>query len=234
MFTGLVVEVGALARLERRGPAALATVQCRLGETEPLELGESISVAGVCLTVTRILPNGFTADVSSETLDKTTLGKLAVPARVNLERATPLGGRMGGHVVLGHVDGIGRVVAVEPSGDARRVTFETERGLAPYLAQKGSVAVDGVSLTVNEVADQPSTVRFGVMLVPHTLGATTLPALAIGSHVNLEMDVLARYVERQLGLRGASVGGEARDDAAAHQSSADERLLEKLRGGGYT
>jgi riboflavin synthase len=209
-------------------------VQCRLGETEPLELGESISVAGVCLTVTRILPNGFTADVSSETLDKTTLGKLAVPARVNLERATPLGGRMGGHVVLGHVDGIGRVVAVEPSGDARRVTFETERGLAPYLAQKGSVAVDGVSLTVNEVADQPSTVRFGVMLVPHTLGATTLPALAIGSHVNLEMDVLARYVERQLGLRGASVGGEARDDAAAHQSSADERLLEKLRGGGYT
>ncbi len=227
MFTGIVVDVGTLARLERRGPAALATVRCKLGHTEPFVLGESIAVAGVCLTVTSGTSDAFTADISAETLDKTTLGGLAPGAKVNLERATALGERMGGHVVLGHVDGVGKVVEVAPSGDARRVTFEADRALAPYLAKKGSVCVDGVSLTINEVTDGEGWVRFSVMLVPHTLSATTLPSLANDSRVNLEMDVLARYVERQLGLSSRKAAGDARDD------DADERLLKKLRGAGY-
>jgi riboflavin synthase len=233
MFTGLVEEVGTLSRLDRRGPAAQVTIQCRLGQTEPLVLGESIAVAGACLTVTQILPNGFTADLSAETLDKTTLGKLVVPARVNLERASKLGARMGGHVVLGHVDGVGRVVEVAPSGDARRVTFEADRDLARYIAPKGSICIEGVSLTVNDVTDTADAVRFSVMLVPHTLAATTLPSLAKGSHVNLEMDVLARYVERHLGLlQSRTAGGEK--EADRDDSAADQRLLETLRRAGYT
>lgn len=238
MFTGLVEEVGTLLRLDRRGPAAQVTIQCRLGQDEPLVLGESIAVAGACLTVTRILSDGFTADLSAETLEKTTLGKLAAPAKVNLERASKLGARMGGHVVLGHVDGVGKVVDVTPSGDARRVTFEAERGLARYIAPKGSICVEGVSLTVNDVSDSEDAVRFSVMLVPHTLAATTLPSLAKGSYVNLEMDVLARYVERHLGLLASSTAGREkeanRDDDAASQSAADERLLATLRRAGYT
>ncbi len=230
MFTGLVEEVGTVTRLDRRGPAATITVACRLGEAEPLVLGESIAVAGACLTVTSMAQGSFTADVSAETLDKTTLGKLAIPAKVNLERASKLGARMGGHVVLGHVDGVGRVVDVTPSGDARRVTFEAGRELARYLAPKGSVCIEGVSLTVNEVTDSAQAVQFTVMLVPHTLSATTLPSLTKGSWVNLEMDVLARYVERHLGLLAH---GRGKEDDRDHSAS-DERLLETLRRAGYT
>ena len=203
MFTGLVEEVGTVSRLERRGPAAVITVTCRLGEAEPLVLGESIAVAGACLTVTSMATGSFTADVSAETLAKTTLG---------------------------HVDGVGRVVDVASSGDARRVTFEAERALARYLAPKGSVCIEGVSLTVNEVTDSADAVRFTVMLVPHTLAATTLPSLTKGSWVNLEMDVLARYVERHLGL--LAQGREKEDDR--DHSASDERLLETLRRAGYT
>ena len=229
MFTGLVEEVGTVSRLERRGPAAVITVTCRLGEAEPLVLGESIAVAGACLTVTSMATGSFTADVSAETLAKTTLGRLTIPARVNLERASKLGARMGGHVVLGHVDGVGRVVDVASSGDARRVTFEAERALARYLAPKGSVCIEGVSLTVNEVTDSADAVRFTVMLVPHTLAATTLPSLTKGSWVNLEMDVLARYVERHLGL--LAQGREKEDDR--DHSAPDDRLLETLRRAAY-
>ncbi|MBK6517789.1 MAG: riboflavin synthase [Polyangiaceae bacterium] len=220
MFTGLVEEVGSIVRLERRGAGARLAIEAAMS---PLVLGESVAVSGVCLTVDRILPRGFEADASSETLDKTTLGALGPGAQVNLERATPLGGRMGGHVVLGHVDATGTLVEVSASGDAQRTTFEGPAQLARYLATKGSIAIDGVSLTLNEVTDERSAVRFSVMLIPHTLARTTLPALRPGAKVNLEVDVLARYVERQLGLSPS---------AAAPQKD-EGSLLEKLRGGGY-
>jgi riboflavin synthase len=131
MFTGLVEEVGSIVRLERRGAGARLAIEAAMS---PLVLGESVAVSGVCLTVDRILPRGFEADASSETLDKTTLGALGPGAQVNLERATPLGGRMGGHVVLGHVDATGTLVEVSASGDAQRTTFEGPAQLARYLA----------------------------------------------------------------------------------------------------
>lgn len=220
MFTGLIEEVGTVGRLLKSGAAgARASIGTTLG---PLVLGESVAVNGVCLTVDRIVGGGFEADLSAETLNSSTLGTLPGGARVNLERATQLGARMGGHIVQGHVDGVGKIVAVELSGQARRVAIAAPAELAPLVAHKGSIAIDGVSLTVNEVTDLADGFRFSVMLVPHTLTNTTLLELPVGTAVNLEVDVLARYIERQLKV--------ARKDAAVKDESS---LLEKLRSGGY-
>jgi len=241
MFTGLVETIGILRR--RAGsPVARAFFETNLG---PLELGESISVNGACLTVDRILPGGFEADMSTETLTRTTLGELPLGARVHLERALPAGGRMGGHLVLGHVDGVGRVSAMAPSGDAMRLEVAVSLELGPYLADKGSVAIDGVSLTINRVVDPSSDrsqpVRLEVMLVPHTLGRTNLEDLSLGRLVNVEVDVLARYVARRLSfankfgdVAGASGwAGDSGDHGKHHDEPSDERLLEKLRSGGF-
>ncbi len=252
MFTGLVETIGHL-RHKSGGAVSRVQIEASLGK---LDLGESIAVNGVCLTVDRILAHGFEADVSPETLARTTLGNLTLGAAVHLERATPLGGRMGGHVVLGHVDGIGQVVDLSSRGDAKRLEVKVVGALAPYLAEKGSVCIDGVSLTINRVEDRHtergSVVHFDVMLVPHTLGRTLLGNLRVGHGVNIEVDVLARYVARQLALAGTS--GFAAQSAAGdtksqmfnsgwgerngisnehHDESSDERLLEKLRAGGF-
>ncbi|HSN99548.1 MAG TPA: riboflavin synthase [Candidatus Nanopelagicales bacterium] len=233
MFTGLVEVIGVL---RRRGgaPVARAFVEASLGE---LVLGESISVNGACLTVDRIAPGGFECDMSPETLDRTTLGALSLGARVHLERATPLGGRMGGHMVLGHVDGIGRVRAVERAGMAMRLEVSAPADLARFLAPKGSVAIDGASLTLNSVgAPQGEGVVFDVMLVPHTLGKTLLGELRPGAAVNLEVDVLARYVARQLEVvalhAGGAASGAGRGGTDDHVDP-DQRLLQKLRAGGF-
>ncbi len=218
MFTGLVEEVGSIASVDARGSAARIGVTAKMG---PLVLGESIAVNGVCVTVERIVAGGFEADLSAETLEKTTLGELARGRRVNLERATALGARMGGHVVLGHVDGTGHLVEKKDVGPALRVVFAAPRDLAKYLAVKGSITIDGVSLTVNEVADEKDATKIALMLVPHTLAMTTLLDRAPGDRVNLEVDVLARYVERQLAL------------AAKPEPDRDAVLLEKLRDAGY-
>ncbi len=191
MFTGLVEDKGTLQVRSARGPGARITIGCALA---PLVLGESISVDGVCLTVATIVTGGFEADCSHETLARTTLGSVPVGAGVNLERAVPLGGRMGGHIVSGHVDGEGTVSSMRSIGDAVRVDFDVPRELARYVAEKGSICVNGVSLTVNSVEG----VRFSVVLIPHTREKTTLGALGSGSKVNLEVDVLARYVARLL------------------------------------
>jgi riboflavin synthase len=229
MFTGLVEVVGAIARLEPRGQSARVRVDVgELAAKEPLVLGESISVNGACLTVQAIVAGGFEADLSSETLARTTLGELRAGSRVNLERATPLGGRMGGHMVLGHVDATARVSEARLVGDAQLTVFEVGREMAPYLAFKGSVAIEGVSLTVNALEDAGDQVRFSVMLVPHTLAQTTLPALKPGARVNVEADVLARYIERQLKLLAHPGGG-----AGGPGEQSDRSLLEKLRSGGY-
>ena len=227
MFTGLVEEVGRIARIERTRTGARLAVESTLGRAEPLVLGESIAVMGVCLTVDRMFASGFEADASSETLVRTTLGKLGVGSHVNLERATKLGGRMGGHTVLGHVDGVGRLVGLERSGEAQRTTIEIPRELASLVAEKGSITLDGVSLTVNRVTDDGAT-RVELMLIPHTLSRTTLPALRVGSEINVEVDVLARYVQRHLALAGASAPA-----PNAEHPSKDSSLLEKLKSGGY-
>ncbi|WP_437575706.1 riboflavin synthase [Sorangium sp. So ce887] len=246
MFTGLVETIGILRR-RSGGAVARALVETSLG---PLTLGESVSVNGACLTVDRIAPGGFECDMSSETLSRTTLGALQIGARVHLERATPLGARMGGHVVLGHVDGLGRVVEQSRAGDAVRLRVSAPDELARFLAPKGSIAIDGASLTLNDVSTPGSAETwFDVMLVPHTIGRTLLGELRPGATVNLEVDVLARYVARTLQV--ASLAGlqsfssrDARDgDASAERGEErgntgehadhDERLLAKLRAGGF-
>jgi len=225
MFTGLVETTGILRRRAGR-PVARGFVETDLS---PLALGESIAVNGACLTVDRIVPGGFECDMSSETLERTTLGELPLGGRVHLERSMPLGGRMGGHVVLGHVDGVGRVSARDPRGDALRFEVTAPASLGRFLAPKGSVAIDGVSLTLNGVAAPgPDGVAFDVMLVPHTLGRTLLGEMRAGARVNIEVDVLARYVARQLEWKAA--GPEETEHA---DGSNDQRILAKLRDGGW-
>lgn len=191
MFTGLVEKVGVLNRVERRGADARLVISCDFPE---LVLGESIAVDGACLTVDEILRDGFAAMASGETLERTTLGAASAGQRVHLERALALGARLGGHIVSGHVDAVGRVVEKMPRGRALRVTYELPSDLAPYVAEKGSIAIDGVSLTVNGVSKD----RFWVMLVPFTRGETHLDRKQPGATVNLETDVLAKYIARLL------------------------------------
>jgi riboflavin synthase len=191
MFTGIVTDVGRVRRVQ-------ATERDRRYEVETawdvsgIDLGASISHAGCCLTVVEKGLGWFAVEVSNETLSKTTLGAWAEGDRVNLERAARLGDEMGGHVVSGHVDGVGTVVSITPEGGSHRVTVEAPAPLHRMIAPKGSITIDGVSLTVNEVDGT----RFGVNLIPHTWDHTTLGGLSPGDRVNLEIDMLARYLAR--------------------------------------
>jgi riboflavin synthase len=189
VFTGLVEEKGALAARRRTGEGAVLRLRTSLG---PLVLGESISVDGACLTVSKVATDGFDADVSAETLARTTLGELREGAPVNLERSLALGDRLGGHLVSGHVDATCTLARRAPVGDAITMTFEFPRPLARFIAEKGSVAVNGVSLTVNAVSAD----TFDVTIIPHTRDATSLGALAVGGKANLEVDLIARYLAR--------------------------------------
>lgn len=200
MFTGIVLEIGEIRRSETRAGASGASdrrieIACATIPRERLELGASVSVDGVCLTVAAQGAGSFFADVSGETLAVTTLGAKRDGARVNLEPALRAGDALGGHWVSGHVDGLAEVLSLR--GDARslRVELAAPAALARYIARKGSVTLDGVSLTVNDVEGA----RFTINLIPHTLEVTTLGSLAAGARLNLEIDVLARYVERLSG-----------------------------------
>jgi riboflavin synthase len=205
MFTGLVAAMGRIERIERRDQGLRLRIASPLGS---LELGESICVSGTCLTVAGSTLDAFEADVTRETLACTTLGRLSAGDPVNLERAAALGDRLGGHLLTGHVDGIARVSRVEASGDARAVEVEVPVELARFVAAKGSVALDGVSLTVNRV----NGARFEIMLIPHTLAVTTLGGVAAGREYNFEVDLLARYVARLLDDEAASgVGARIRN-----------------------
>ncbi len=195
MFTGLIEQVGTIAALERRDDGLSIRIECAL---HPYTLGESIAVDGTCLTVKSFSPEHFDADASLETLDKTNLGKLATGDRVHLERALALGERLGGHLVTGHVDGVGSLAERAAEGEYLRATFEVPKRLAPFLAPKGSIAVNGVSLTVNAVHGN----RFDVMLVPYTLDETTFGTMQPGARVNLEVDILAKYVASLMGKPG--------------------------------
>ena len=194
MFTGLVEEVGSVRRAESRGGATRLSISCTFTE---LALGESISVDGCCLTVDAIGAGTFEADASEETLRRTTLGQARSGSHVNLERAVRPHDRLGGHLVTGHVDTLGRVLSITPIGGAKKIVIAIDTALAPYLAEKGSITVNGVSLTVNGVsAPGESSHWFDVAIIPHTQGKTTLQELTAGAAVNLEVDLLARYVAR--------------------------------------
>lgn len=193
MFTGIITDIGRVLELEQRGD-----LRARIGtgyDVEGIDIGASIACDGVCLTVIALGqgPQGwFDVQISAETVSKTNLAGWSVGKRINLERALKVGDELGGHIVSGHVDGVAEVVSVEPEGDSLRVRFRAPEALAKFIAPKGSVALNGASLTVNEVEGRD----FGINFIPHTRAATTWGEVEVGQRVNLEVDTMARYVAR--------------------------------------
>jgi len=197
MFTGIITDIGRIEAVEARGDLR-ARIACGY-DLSNVDLGASIACSGVCLTVVDKGENWFAVDVSAETQSRTAPGLWAEGAALNLERALKVGDELGGHIVTGHVDGVGEVAAVEPVGDSLRVGLVAGRELARYIAAKGSIALDGVSLTVNEVETlADGSVAFTVNIIPHTAAQTSFGALAAGRRVNIEIDVLARYLGRMI------------------------------------
>jgi riboflavin synthase len=190
MFTGIITDIGAISALRQEGDLR-ARIRTSY-DTSRIDLGASIASDGVCLTVVDLGPDWYDVQISAETVSKTNLSGWSVGTRVNLERALRVGDELGGHIVSGHVDGVAEVVEIREEGDSTRVTLEAPQALARFIAPKGSVALNGTSLTVNEVDG----CRFGINFIPHTKTATTWGAVALGEKVNLEIDTLARYVAR--------------------------------------
>ena len=190
MFTGIITDIGTVKTLDRRGDlrARIATSY----DTAAIDIGASIACDGVCLTVVALGAGWFDVDISAETVSKTNIGDWNEDHRINLERALKVGDELGGHIVSGHVDGVAEIVAMQDEGDSTRLTFRAPEALARYIAPKGSVALNGTSLTVNEVEG----CDFGINLIPHTQEVTTWGAAGVGDRVNLEIDTLARYVAR--------------------------------------
>jgi riboflavin synthase len=200
MFTGIITDVGRVTAIERRGDTRFSIESA--WDVAPIEIGASVSHSGVCLTVVEKHARGWDVEVSGETLSKTTIGGWAVGTEVNLERSLKLGDEIGGHLVYGHVDGPGTLVELHPEGDSLRMLFAAPADLAPFIASKGSIAIDGVSLTVNEVYDDVSGgCRFGINIIPHTRSCTTFRTFDAGRRVNLEIDMLARYTARLMQAR---------------------------------
>ena len=199
MFTGIVAELGEVVGIEQRGDAARLTIR---GSTDGVSPGESIAVNGVCLTVTGILDGTFTADVMGETLNRSSLGALTPTAQVNLERSVTLADRLGGHLVQGHVDGTGTIISRAPAEHWDQVRISLPASLSRYVVHKGSIAVDGISLTVSALGPPGPDSWFEVSLIPETLKRTTMGARQPGEVVNLEVDVIAKYVERLLSGSG--------------------------------
>jgi len=205
MFTGIVTAIGTIREARQSGDLH-AVIACPF-DPAGIAMGASIACSGVCLTV--VDKGGvagdawFAVDISGETVSRTVPGRWREGTRLNLEPALKLGDELGGHIVTGHVDGVGQVESIRPEGESHRFVIAAPKELAPYLAPKGSITVDGVSLTVNEVEDQPDgACHFMLNLIPHTAEVTTLGTLQPGSKVNLEIDVLARYLQRMQSLRG--------------------------------
>jgi len=203
MFTGIVSDVGTIVELEQRGDLR-AKIRCGY-DLNGVDIGASISCAGICLTVVDKGDDWFAVDVSAETLSCTAQGQFTQGRRINLERALKVGEELGGHIVTGHIDGVGEVLSCEPAGDSRTVTIKMPAELAAYIAAKGSITVDGVSLTVNTVHDDAETGSiFTLNIIPHTAKVTTLGELEAGRAVNLEIDILARYLSRMEMVRSAA------------------------------
>jgi riboflavin synthase len=195
MFTGIVTDLGRVRRIDRGGDTR---VEIATGyDTAGIAIGASIACSGACLTAIETGPGWFAVEISTETLSRTNLGAWTEDSPVNLERSLALSAELGGHIVLGHVDGLATIESIEPEGDSLRFVFAVPAELARFIAAKGSVALDGVSLTVNEVKDQPDgRARFGVNVIPHTQAVTTFGAMRPGHAANLEIDLLARYTAR--------------------------------------
>jgi riboflavin synthase len=199
MFTGIVTDVGEVVSAEQRGDLRL---NIRTGyELSTVALGASISCSGVCLTVVDKGGDWFAVDVSAETVSRTAKDMWREGARLNLERSLRMGDELGGHIVTGHVDSVGEVTAVTSEGDSTKIEVLVDRSLAPAIAQKGSICLDGVSLTVNEVRDAGDGTRLAVNIIPHTAQETTLGELTPGRQLNVEVDVIARYIDRMLAVR---------------------------------
>lgn len=205
MFTGIVAAVGKITSITPLGDQADAGVKLTVDAgglpMEDVAIGDSIALNGACMTVVSKTDAGFTVDVSRESLNRT--AGLDAPGEVNLEKALTLSDRLGGHLVSGHVDGLGVVRKFEPVGESWELVVEAPKELAKYLAYKGSIVVNGVSLTVNRVTDTASGCEFSINLIPHTIQVTTLKHLKVGARVNLEIDLMARYVERMLSMSSA-------------------------------
>ena len=200
MFTGIITDIGTIAAVDPRGDLRLR-ISCG-EETAAAALGASIACSGVCLTVVDKGEGWFAVDVSAETRSRTAPGLWSEGSRLNLERALKVGDELGGHIVTGHVDGLGEVTAVRPAGDSVELSIAAAAELAPYIAPKGSIALDGASLTVNEVASLPDGgVAFGINIIPHTARQTTFDSVSPGRLVNIEIDILARYLGRMLEVR---------------------------------
>ena len=199
MFTGIVTDVGTVVSAEQRGDLRL---KIRTGyDLATIDLGASIACSGVCLTVVDKGADWFAVDVSAETVSRTASEMWREGARLNLERPLRMGDELGGHIVTGHVDSVGEVVGVCLEGDSQRIGVRVGRELAPAIAQKGSISLDGVSLTVNDVRDEDDETHFSVNIIPHTAQETTLGELVAGRQLNVEIDVIARYLDRMIATR---------------------------------
>jgi riboflavin synthase len=202
MFTGIVAAIGKITSVKPLGNEADAGLRLNIDagglSMDDVALGDSIALNGACMTVVEKSAHGFAVDVSRESLNRTT--GLDAPGEVNLEKALTLADRLGGHLVSGHVDGLGTVRRFEPVGESMELVIEAPKELAKYFAYKGSIVVNGVSLTVNSVTDTADGCEFSINLIPHTVQVTTLKQLHAGARVNLEVDLIARYVERMLGM----------------------------------
>ena len=201
MFTGIVTDIGTIRDAQQRGDLHL-TIGCGY-EMDGVAIGASIACSGCCLTVVEKGADWFAVDLSAETVSRTAPGLWAEGGKLNLERALKVGDELGGHIVTGHVDGVGEIMSVRDEGESLRVTIAAPAELAGALAPKGSITVDGISLTVNEVADRADgSVHFGLNIIPHTARVTTIGGIAAGRKVNLEIDVLARYLQRMQAVQG--------------------------------
>lgn len=195
MFTGLIEEIGTIRHISRTARAVKLTIACNIVRQD-LKIGDSVAVNGACLTVVEVTPDGFAADVMPETVKRTALWHMQSGEAVNLERALRLGDRVGGHLVAGHIDGLGRIRRREQDDNALRLLISLDPTLLRYVVEKGSIAVDGISLTVTEVGPD----YFGVSLIPHTAAVTTLEHKRVGDAVNIETDIIGKYVARLLGV----------------------------------
>ncbi|GBH31983.1 riboflavin synthase [Sphingobium xenophagum] len=200
MFTGIITDIGTIREAEQRGDLRLVIGSAY--DMESVAIGASIACSGACLTVVEKGADWFAVDLSAETVARTAPGLWVEGGRLNLERALKVGDELGGHIVTGHVDGVGHLVSAKSEGDSTRLVIAAPSTLAPALAAKGSITLDGISLTVNNVEDQADgSVHFGLNIIPHTAAETTLDALPQGRAFNLEIDVLARYLDRMMSLR---------------------------------
>ncbi|WP_439545030.1 riboflavin synthase [Sandarakinorhabdus sp.] len=199
MFTGIITDIGTITAVEERGDLRVTVATGY--DTGGIAIGASVANSGVCLTVVSKTANSLSFDVSAETQRCTAKGMWQAGARLNLERALKVGDELGGHIVTGHVDAVGRITDISAEGDSKRFTFQMPASVAPYIAPKGSVSLNGVSLTVNEVADDDLGHWFTINLIPHTADWTTFGTAAVGDEVNIEIDVLARYLFRMNQLR---------------------------------